>query len=168
MSDFVPRVLDNLSHAVVANKVQSLADVVSLNWADEAGVTGPCSNHGWYAGDGTADDNVPRHRRLADEEEFSVIIGSDICYEHDHPALLEGVLKRRLGPRGRVFFLYAVRFPNLHGEMLERLRSLCSNVSTQALDSTEGSFAVDIIEEGCTQHSNTYPGGIQLVCASRS
>jgi hypothetical protein len=55
------------------------------------------------------------------------IIGlcAQICYENDHPALLEAVLRRRLCPGGRVWLLNAVRFPKLHEELLERLRSFC-------------------------------------------
>jgi predicted nicotinamide N-methyase len=127
-----------------------------------------CSNHGWYGGDEDArgSDGEPcarRHAGLDDKQKFDVIIGADICYEPDHPALLQGVLQRRLAPGGRVFFLYAVRFPALHAEMLERLQEVCSDVCSQSVDSTKGALAVDIIEEGCTQHSHSYPGGMQLV-----
>jgi len=132
-----------------------------------------CSNHGWYGGDEDHDTQASdgdahkacagRHACLHDSQQFDVIIGADICYEPDHPALLLGVLRRRLAPGGRVFFLYAVRFPKLHDEMLERLRDVCLDVCSESVDSAHGALAVDIIEEGCTHHSHKYPGGMQLV-----
>jgi len=129
LSDFVPHVLDNLKASVVLNAIQNRAVVRRLNWAEEAGVTGTCSNHGWYAGgdgvSGVGREDERQHKTLDEEEHFDVIIGSDICYEHDHPALLEGVLRRRLAQGGRIFFLYAVRFPTLHAQLLERLALFC-------------------------------------------
>jgi len=44
---------------------------------------------------------------------------------------------------------------------------VCSEVSSESLDSKEGPYAVDIIEEGCSQHSNKYAGGMRLVSAFR-
>ena len=44
---------------------------------------------------------------------------------------------------------------------------VCSGICSESVDSSEGAFAVDIIEEGCTQHSSTYAGGMQLVSAFR-
>jgi hypothetical protein len=35
------------------------------------------------------------------------------------------------------------------------------------VDSAEGVLSVDIIEEGSTQHSSKYAGGMQLVLARR-
>ena len=47
LSDFVPHVLDNLNASIVSNSIQARARAVRLNWADEAGVFGACSNAGW-------------------------------------------------------------------------------------------------------------------------
>ena len=47
--------------------------------------------------------------------------------------------------------------------MLARLRDVCSDVCSQSVDSAKGALAVDIVEEGCTHHSDKYPGGMQLV-----
>ena len=44
---------------------------------------------------------------------------------------------------------------------------VCSEVSSESIDSKEGPYAVDIIEEGCSQHSNKYAGGMRLVSAFR-
>ncbi len=44
---------------------------------------------------------------------------------------------------------------------------MCSEVSSESIDSKEGPYAVDIIEEGCSQHSNKYAGGMRLVSAFR-
>ena len=50
-----------------------------------------------------------------------------------------------------------------------RARALwhCRRVSNEAVDSADGDLRVDIVEEGCTQHSGKYPGGMQLVQAQR-
>lgn len=128
LSDFVPHVLDNLNTSIASNDIQARARVVRLNWADEAGVSGACSNHGWYVGDPDAasgGQDVCLHANLEEGEQFEVIVGSDICYEDDHPALLEGVLRKRLAPGGRLFLLYAVRFPGIHAELLHRLAAFC-------------------------------------------
>lgn len=55
--------------------------------------------------------------------------GEQICYENDHPTLLQAVLRNRLAPGGRVFFAYAVRFPGLHEELLDLLRGFCRSVA---------------------------------------
>ena len=38
---------------------------------------------------------------------------------------------------------------------------------SESIDSAEGAYAVDIVEEGCAQHSSKYAGGMQLVTACR-
>ena len=144
LSDFVPHVIDNLEASISLNDVGACARAVRLNWAEEAGVLGPCSNDLWYAGKcpggahGGSDAVDGKHYlELEDDEQFEVIIGADICYEEDHPNLLDKVLRRRLSPEGRVFFLYAVRFPELHAALLERLHGFCSEVSSESVDSAE-------------------------------
>ena len=144
LSDFVPHVIDNLEASISLNDVGACARAVRLNWAEEAGVLGPCSNDLWYAGKcpggahGGSDAVDGKHYlELEDDEQFEVIIGADICYEEDHPNLLDKVLRRRLSPEGRVFFLYAVRFPELHDALLERLHGFCSEVSSESVDSAE-------------------------------
>jgi predicted nicotinamide N-methyase len=134
LSDFLPHVLDNLQTSIASNGLEHCARCVRLNWADEAGVTGACSNQGWYAGeyDAATDKDANRHLTLEDKEQFDLIIGSDICYENDHPALLEHVVRRRLAHGGRLIFVYAVRFPALHSEMLDRLGTFCRFTPSQS------------------------------------
>ena len=54
-----------------------------------------------------------------------------------------------------------------HGVYLRARDVWRSEVSSEAVDSAEGVLSVDIIEEGCTQHSSKYAGGMQLVLARR-
>lgn len=45
--------------------------------------------------------------------------------------------------------------------MLPPPRGIISDPSTESVRTCQqGSFAVDIIEEGCTQHSHSYPGDV--------
>jgi len=75
LSDFVPKVLENLSQSISTNNISSHARAVSLNWADEASIRGQCSNHGWYAG---ADGEQCQHPSLDENEQFDVVLGSDV------------------------------------------------------------------------------------------
>lgn len=84
LSDFVPKVLDNLEESIKSNGISRCARAVSLNWADEASVSGECSNQGWYAGDLQPADAVDNEGQssefetLAAQEQFDVVIGSDV------------------------------------------------------------------------------------------
>ena len=80
LSDFVPKVLDNLAESIRSNEIASRARTVSLNWAEEARVGGKCSNHGWYAGSGGQNGQNPEsyHSTLDEHEQFDVVIGSDV------------------------------------------------------------------------------------------
>ena len=42
-----------------------------------------------------------------------------------------------------------------------------SSVESEGVDSEAGPWRVSIAEEGCTQHSRSYPGGMVLIRATR-
>lgn len=41
------------------------------------------------------------------------------------------------------------------------------DVEWEVVDSAAGPWAVSIVEEGCTQHSQSYPGGMGLLRVTR-
>eukprot|EP00960_Hanusia_phi_P037037 752665-Hanusia_phi.AAC.4 len=93
-SDFVPKVLENLEDTVTTNKLKGR--VVSLNWEKEAEPKSKgSSSSSWYGGD-VDEGEISRFQRLDDDETFDMIVGTDICYEADHPELLHAVVSRRL------------------------------------------------------------------------
>jgi hypothetical protein len=52
--------------------------------------------------------------------------------------------------------------------MADRVGEGCGrHVECEAVDSECGPWAVDIAEEGCTQHSRRYPGGMVLLRVTR-
>ena len=59
--------------------------------------------------------------RLAPEEQFDVVVGSDVMYEHAHARALPGVVARHLAPGGFALLVCGVRFPDVLAAFLARL-----------------------------------------------
>ena len=59
--------------------------------------------------------------RLAPDELFDTIVGSDVMYEAAHARALPHVLKRHLAPGGFALLVCGVRFPEVLATFLERL-----------------------------------------------
>jgi len=68
---------------------------------------------------------ITRFAHLDEGEMFDVIVGTDICYESDHPELLRAVVSRRLKRGGKLFILNAVRSLEIHRRLVDLLGSMC-------------------------------------------
>ena len=97
-SDFVPKVLENLEETVMVNKLRGR--VVSLNWEKEAETRGKeASSASWYGGC-VDEGEITRFAHLDEGEMFDVIVGTDICYESDHPEVQSYHLLLCVRPEG--------------------------------------------------------------------
>ena len=71
--------------------------------------------------------------RLAPDELFDVIVGSDVMYELEHARALPHVLKRHLVPGGFALLVCGVRFPEILAAFLERMAETGLHVSHATL-----------------------------------
>lgn len=104
---------------------------------------------------------------------FDLIVGSDVAYETDHPALLQGVLSKRLAPGGVAILCCPVRFLAVHRELLERLRETFATVGLPCLliPSLKISALLGALQPGDWAPSSPYQesccAGDKLSCCER-
>lgn len=117
-----------------AGLLETLAENISLNaepgsdeqscWAPRVSVGGGGSlaaRHLAWGEDAAADDEAGEAPRLAADEQFDVIVGSDVMYEMEHAEQLPRVLARHLAPGGFALLVCGVRFPDVLAAFLARL-----------------------------------------------
>jgi predicted nicotinamide N-methyase len=117
-----------------AGLLETLAENISLNaepgsdetacWAPRVSAAGGgylLARHLAWGDDNTAAADASEAPRLALEELFDVIIGSDVMYEAEHAEQLPRVLARHLAPGGYALLVCGVRFPDVLAAFLERL-----------------------------------------------
>mmetsp|Transcript_81010 Transcript_81010/g.217374 ORF Transcript_81010/g.217374 Transcript_81010/m.217374 type:complete len:373 (+) Transcript_81010:13-1131(+) len=181
LSDLVPAVLENLRCSIDCNGLGDCARAVRMDWAEEAGISSGSSQRSWYGGEGK---DGPSEVGLAENENFQLLLGSDVCYDEDHPELVAGLVRRRLASGGRLLLCCAVRVSTFHEALMERLQACCrcdsppaqtggaiimsgSHVECEAVDSEAERWGLRLPEEACAQHSRSYPGGMVLIRAVR-
>lgn len=151
-TDYLPGLLRNLDESVALNR-DALSLVGSgvgsspaasfrvhhLEWL--AAIPGLAAKHARpLGGDGSCDANaaeaalVARSRALPDGETFSLILGSDVCYEDPLPAALAATLAARLADPGLAWLVLPVRdWPGESGEaVVRRLARECERRGLRA------------------------------------
>jgi predicted nicotinamide N-methyase len=117
LTDCLPGLLEALDENVELNAAP--AEPPAAPWALRVSALGggtiSVRHLGWTDEDGTpaAPSATTDAPRLAADERFDVIVGSDVMYESEHAAALPGVLSRHLGPGGFALLVCGVRFPEV-------------------------------------------------------
>ena len=89
--------------------------------------------------------------RLAPDELFDVVVGSDVMYEVAHARALPHVLKRHMAPGGFALLVCGIRFPEILAAFLERLAEAGLHVSHATLQNRKpGESSSDEEDESIT------------------
>jgi len=89
--------------------------------------------------------------RLAPDQLFDVIVGSDVMYEVTHARALPHVLKRHMAPGGFTLLVCGIRFPEVLSAFLERLAEAGLRASHATLQNRKpGASSSDDEDESIT------------------
>jgi predicted nicotinamide N-methyase len=131
LTDCLPGLLETLEENIALNAEPADAAHAWAPRVSAGGGGGLCVRHLEWEEDAPAgssgaappqsDCAVPDAPRLAPDERFDAILGSDVMYEHAHAAALPAVLARHLAPGGVALLVCGVRFPDVLDAFLARL-----------------------------------------------
>lgn len=181
LTDIVPSIVRNLLLSASLNRITTGEPLnvraCLCDWGVESNLGEAHSAHGWpgvemnsstdesNGGKAASPKEVPGAiDMLPQGETFDLVLAADVLYEPDHPALLAGVLKRRLRAGGRFYAVCSIRQLTLLEDLLTRLEELCEEVAVTPED-TEGLEHATCPGLGSwtTQHASSYVGGIQRI-----